>query len=99
MKVNRLNIYLTGNTVRLEAEFRNLQGQLIDVDFPKLIIYDYKYNKIAEYPLTASNKSGTGKYFYNYETSESPKKLIYEFYGELDGLPTIDRKMFSTKFI
>jgi hypothetical protein len=98
MKVNE-NIYTSGSTVRLQGEFFNFEGSPTDVYFLKVIIYDYKYNKLHEYPLSDSNRISAGKYFYDFITDITPGKYIYEFYGELDGLPALDRKSFMTKFI
>jgi hypothetical protein len=98
---SNIQIYLTGNTVTLEAQFTDVDGNPIDVQLPRVIIYDYKYNKLAEFPLTESNKVAgeLGKYFYNYVTDVKPAKVIYEVRGELNGFPVLDRKEFMTKFI
>ena len=93
------NVYLTGNTIRLFAEFRDLDGQLVDIMFPKLTIYNSKYKNILEVNLNDDNKISTGKYFYDFKTSLEPKRIIYEFSGELDGTPTLDRNSFVTRFI
>lgn len=97
--MEKMNTYIAGNTVKLEGEFRNFEGNLVNVQFSKVIIYDFKYNKIGEFNLGDSNKVSDGKYLYNFVTDKTPKKYIYEFYGELNGLPAIDRGMFVTKFI
>jgi hypothetical protein len=96
-----IEIYLTGNTVTLEAQFTDVNGDPIEVMFPKVIIYDYKYNKLEEFPLTESNKvmGEVGKYFYNYVTETKPMRLVYEIRGEINGLPVLDRKEIITKFI
>jgi hypothetical protein len=96
-----MEIYLTGNTITLEAQFTDIEDNPIEVENPKVIIYDYKYNQMKEFVLGESNKVAgeVGRYFYNYETDSKPMKLIYEIRGELNGLPILDRKEFMTKFI
>lgn len=93
------NVYLFGSTVRLFGEFYNILGVPTDVNFPKIIIYDYKYNKIQEVNLTNTNKSDVGKYFFDLVLDHKNKRIIYEFNGEIDGLPALDRNSFTTKFI
>jgi hypothetical protein len=92
-------MYLCGSTVRLIGEFFDFEGKPKDVQFPKVIIYDYKYKKVAEYPLSDSNKVGVGKYSYDYITTENPTRVIYEFNGESDSLPALDRGSFTTLFM
>lgn len=96
---SKISVYLTGNTVTLEAFFTDVDGNPIDIQNPKVVIYDYKYNKITEFPLSDSNRKSMGNYFYNYTTNVKPAKVIYEVYGELNGYPILDRKEFITKFI
>ena len=92
--------YLTGNTVRLFGEFYDWNGDPIEVTTVKVIIYDYKYNQVLQ-PVTlgASNKTGTGKYFFDFVTSDVPQRYTYEFQGQIDGLPSINRGTFTTKFV
>lgn len=101
MATNNIQIYLTGNTVTLEAQFIDVDGNPIDVQLPKVIIYDYKYNQLAEFSLGESNKvaGSLGKYFYNYVTDVKAMRVIYEIRGELNGLPILDRREFMTKFV
>jgi hypothetical protein len=101
MARSNMEIYLTGNTVTLEAQFTDVNGNPIEVQMPKVIIYDYKYNILKEVALVDSNKvmGEVGKYFYNYITDAKPMKLVYEIRGEVNGFPILDRNEFMTKFI
>ena len=92
-------LYISGNTVKLSAEFRNLENMLIDAEFPKLIIYNYKWEKLEEITLTDANKEGTGKYAYYYPTPLKPTRIIYEFKGEMSGMVALDRGEFTTRFV
>lgn len=93
------NAYLTGNTIRLTGEFFDQEEVPIDVQLVKVIIYDYKYTKLSETILNSSNKISTGNYVYDYTVATSGTKIIYEFYGELNGIPALNRGQFVTKFI
>lgn len=97
--MSKENVHLCGSTVRLVGEFFNFEGEPVDVSFTKVIIYNYKYEKLEEFMLTEANRIGVGKYFFNYVTESTPKTVIYEFSGELDGFPALDRNSFSTRFI
>jgi len=91
--------YLTGTTIRFIGEFRDFDGNLIDITFPKVTIYNQRYTVMEEHQLNDSNKLETGKYFFDYVSDEKAQRIIYEFYGEIDGSPALDRKSFVTRFI
>jgi hypothetical protein len=97
--IGNMEMYLTGNTVTLEAQFTDINGSPIDVQNPKVIIYDYKYNVLKQIDLLDSNRISMGKYFYNYVTDSKPMRLIYEIRGDINGFPILDRKEFMTKFV
>jgi hypothetical protein len=93
------NTYLTGNTVRLTGTFKDINGALRDPSFVKVILYNYRYEKIEEFILGTVNKVGTGVYAFDYRTPNDEMKIYYEFYGEIEGNPAIQRSSFKTKFI
>lgn len=95
------NTYLCGNTIRIQATFKDFNKQLVDPQITKFIIYDCKYNKLNEYVLSNTNRLSQGIYYYDYITcsTENGKKIIYEFYGEIGGKPSINRGDFTVKFI
>lgn len=97
--MNNKKIYLCGSTVRLVGEFFDFENNPTDITLPKVIIYDYRYNKVSEITLDNNNKLGVGIYFYDFVTDMVEKTLIYEFYGELNGSPALDRNSFTSKFI
>lgn len=90
------NTYFTGNTVRLKATFKDFDGILIDPTIIKVIIYDYKYQKISEYvPI----KTGVGTYILNYTTPQEEQRIIYEWYSEIQGSPSLKRGSFKISFM
>jgi hypothetical protein len=93
------NTYLTGNTVRLTATFKDNGGQLKDPNLIKVIFYNYRFEKIEEFVLGSANKVSIGQYFFDYTTPRDEMKIYYEFYGEIAGNPAIQRNGFKTKFI
>ena len=53
---------LIGDTIRLKGEFKDFDGNLTDIEEPKVVIYDNKRNVIKEATPT---KAGTGIYYYD----------------------------------
>ncbi|MDS7057063.1 hypothetical protein NXG04_07175 [Klebsiella pneumoniae] len=94
-----MNIYQYGDTVRFECVFYNFEGEKIDPQLIKVIIYDQKYKELKSEVLTSANKKDIGEYFYDYTTPKKEQKLYYEWYGEIDGTPSLRRGSFMTKFI
>lgn len=94
-----INTYQYGNTVRFEVDFFDFDGQPIDPDMTKIIIYNYKYEIIFQETLGVNNRTGVGRYYYDYITEEKEQKLYYEWYGEINGKPALKRGDFMTKFI
>lgn len=99
MAVSKVNTYQYGNTVRLECKFFNFGGQPVDPTLIKVVIYNSKYEQISSINLTVSNRLDIGDYFYDYTTEKKEQKLYYEWYGEIDGKPSLKRGTFMTKFI
>jgi hypothetical protein len=97
--VSKVNTYQYGNTVRLECEFLDFSGVKVDPQFVKVIIYDAKYNVISTETLGGANKKNVGEYFYDYTTPLKEQKLYYEWYGEIDGKPSLKRGQFITRFV
>jgi hypothetical protein len=91
------NTYQSGNTVRLSCEFYDFDKEMKDPTIIKLKIYDYKYNLLDEF--TNVIRSEMGKYYFDYVTDVDNKTYIYEWYGELDGTPSLRRGSFITKFM
>ena len=94
--------YQAGNTVRLTCAFKDYtSGTAKDPELIKVIIYDYRYNKIGEFTMTGTNKTGVGEYFYDYEIpfATKPTKFYYEWYGEISGSPSLKRGSFKVTFI
>lgn len=94
-------VFLCGNTYRVKATFKDFDGQNVDPNIVKFILYDKKYEKINEYVLNSSNKISDGVWFYDYEIpmEHIDRKFYYEFYGEIGGKPFINREGFKVEFV
>ncbi len=89
---------LIGDTIRLKGEFKDFDGNLTDIEEPKVVIYDNKRNVIKEATPT---KAGTGIYYYDLIVPDYPEAgkrnepLVFEFSGQLDGQPVVGRSSFE----
>ncbi len=93
------NRFQSGNTIRLSCVFRDFDNQITDPTLVRIIFYDYKYKIIEETSLSQQNKNLDGSYFYDYIIPEGHQKIFYEWYGEINGTPTIKREFFIVDFI
>lgn len=91
-----MEIYQYGNTIRLECVFFDFNGERVDPHTVKLIIYDERYRKISE---GLGIRVSVGEYLYDYTTEEKQQKIYYEWFGEIDGKPSLRRGEFMTRFI
>lgn len=99
MANNKVNTYQYGNTVRFECTFYDFNGNKIDPDMVKIVVYNYKYQVLFTEVLGINNKKNVGEYFFDYVTESKEQKLFYEWYGEIDGKPSLKREEFMTRFI
>ena len=88
-------VIVAGSTARLSCKFTDFKGEFVDPEVVKLIIYNYKYKVLEEH--TVSMKNELGEYVHNLITNEKPQTYIVEWYGEIDGYPSINREQFITK--
>ena len=94
------NVYHAGNTIRLKCIFEDFDGNRVNPSNVKIILYDNKYQKLQESFLSSGYRVGTGEYVYNYITSsDSEQRIVYEWFGEINGLPSLKRSTFRTVFI
>lgn len=92
-----MSTYQCGNTVRFECKFYDFDGNKINPDLVKIVIYNYKYEVIQEKVVDSS--INIGDYFYDYITEKKEQRLYYEWYGEINGKPSLKRGEFATRFI
>ena len=90
--------YQIGNTVRLISEFKDWDGSLVDPVLIKIILYDSQFRKIEENSIGAANKIEIGKYYFDY-VPQITGTIFYEWYGVIDGLPSLKRGTLITRLI
>lgn len=79
-----------GNTVRLTALFKDWEGEPIDPDAVKVIIYDRKWQKLHDDDLGPGHHLDTGSYFYDYVPEQTGTYYV-EWQGRIEGLPSLHR--------
>lgn len=88
-----------GNTIRLTCKFYDPNGYITTPTVVRLTFYDYRFQKITDVNLSDADILTEGTYYYDYATETHEKKYYVEWYGLIDGLPSIKRDTFSTTFI
>ena len=83
------------DTVRLKAEFRDFDGNLVSPDDVSLVIYDINYEIIEE--IENITPVETGKYEYDYVLEDGA--TFFKFEGELDGNPVGERGVISEDWL
>lgn len=96
--MNNGKYYLVGNTIYIDGFFYDLNNQPCNPQMVKLIIYNDKYIKIDEIILNDSHKIKNGHYRCPYKF-DNVGQYVYEFYGEIDGMPSLKRELINIKFI
>lgn len=85
--------YQLGNTVRLTAVFKDWANQVVDPTLVKLKVYNSGWALMHDYSLGIEDKLVTGEYYFDYTIPYSyrTKVLYIEWYGEIQGTPSIKR--------
>lgn len=89
--------YQYGNTIRFKCEFFDFDNSKADPQIIKFIIYDERYNVVFQ--ENGATRLSEGEYIFDYTTPERKGKYYYEWYGEVDGKPSIKRGEFKTDFV
>lgn len=94
---NRVSMYQYGNTVRFKCTFYDFDNNKIIPDIVKIIIYNHKYEVVHEVKI--DDEDSDGAFIYEYITEKKRQRLYYEWYGEINGKPSLKRGEFITDFI
>ena len=87
-----------GDTIRLKCEFKDFDGELTDVENPKVVIYDSNRRVIKE---ARPDRASVGIYRYDLvvpgypEAGKQNEPLVFEFSGQLGGQPVVGRSSFE----
>ena len=87
---------LTGNTIRLKAEFKTFDGVLVSPDNVKLKIYSDRNDLLEEINVEPIS---TGKYQYDYTIPNDIGPIYFEFNGTLEGKPILGRMKLDRKWV
>jgi hypothetical protein len=82
-----------GDTIRLKASFYNWNGNLVDPEEITVSFFDSNKSRIGEevpLNLTAAKESA-GIYHYDYIVPSGHSRIYFEFKGEIDGKPSVER--------
>ena len=84
---------IIGDTIKLQAEFYDWNGNPATTTSTVLKIYDIRKAVIV---TATPSLVGTGKYEYQYTIPQlSGNTFYYEFSGTLEGKPIVSRKKFD----
>lgn len=86
--------YQTGNTVRLMAKFLDWEDADVAPELVKLVLYTTTFDKLEEFSVTDTLPDGA--YYYDLQHHEA-RSLIYEWYGEIGGTPSLQRGRLTFK--
>lgn len=84
-------MFYKDSNVRFEVTWYDWNEQPTNPSLVKFRLYDGD-DMIVDGSAT---NNGTGKYFYDYTPTIANKKLIWEWYGEIDGTPNVKRGTFK----
>jgi hypothetical protein len=87
-----------GNTVRLTAQFSDWDGNPVDPALIKVKFYDTRFKLLEEHSVGAANKLDVGSYYFDY-VPQVPDTIYYEWYAEIDGLPSLKRESLTVRKI
>lgn len=92
---------LVGNTVRLEANFKDFGGLPVNPQIVKIRIYNQKFEVINEVSVPFKQGSPTGSFTFDYIVPQNflNQRVYYEWYGEISGSPSLNRGSFKVVFI
>ena len=93
---------ITGNTIRMQIAFKTFAGGVPSSD-PlniKLTIYDNEGTKVLEvvYPTNIVRVS-MGVFYYDFVVPAGTSYLTYEWYGELETKPVVDRGIITREYV
>lgn len=91
-------IYQIGNTLRLQAQFKDFDDVLTDPDSVSLIIYNSDYS--VEETLTPTKTSiGIYRAYWTIPSGTSGATYIYEWSGTINEYPSLKRELFKVSFV
>lgn len=90
--------YLSEETIKITATFRNFENELVDPDPIKLSIFNSAHEKIAEYEITNKISLGVFSIDYTFPFIKQKTTLFYEIKGVIDGGNAVYKEMLEVDF-
>ena len=91
-------LVLSKNTVRLKAEFKDFDGNLVSPEDVVLRIYTWDREQIGN-PIPV-NPIDIGVFQYDYTVPDTPNNALYfEFQGTIGGNPVVARDIMTVKWV
>lgn len=87
-----------GNSIRMSAKFTDWDDVPRDPDLVKFMVYDVDYIKLSEVVMAPANHVTIGEYVYYY-VPEGSGTIFVEWYGEMDGLPSLRRERIEIRTV
>jgi hypothetical protein len=91
--------YNSGTTVRLTCTFYDFADEVVRPTIVILRLYNYKQERIEEFNIDPSTQHPDGHFYYDYITPVKPGTFHYEWWGEIDGKPSLLRDSVTTQFV
>ena len=92
------SVYQVGNTVKFRARFGDFEGdgKIVTPEDVQFIIYDSEWSQIHKEPITEKDQDG---FYIAYYVFEELGNFYCEWIGLFNGLPSLERKEISIKWI
>ncbi len=90
--------FFTGDTVRVQGEFTNLDDELTDADVQAVTFKVYNADSRALLDSASANRQSEGVYFYDYTFPATEQAYIFELSGEFSGNVQLKRIKVKAKF-
>jgi hypothetical protein len=91
--------YYQGDTIRLQATFRDFSGSLVNPSSVTVTFYNcFTSTEISSVAATSNNPS-TGVFYTDYQIPTDKTGVVYEFKGKVSGTTALARKQIRFGFV
>ena len=102
--------YQSGNSVKLNATFKDYSGDAVDPDIIRLKLYDSNLTLLDTMTIGAEHRLAVGSYFYIYQLPAQSEtayptdpitmySYYYEWYAEIKGSVSLKRAKLDVSFL
>ena len=97
-----INVYETGNTIRLQCLLDiGEDGEILRIDPPNIVIniYNNRYELLETIPLEKITREDIGVYSYLYTLPLKEQRIVYEWLADFNGQSFFRRNSIRTTFV